>query len=117
MVAAPQYSTFTFKGRSGRTYIKDAYFSDVANAMVNWDAGAGASSTSPTDWVPNEPVMLVDFSVVTGLTDTTKVQLTRNGIATGDMLRYSIHLTTLAYRPQLRIPFNPGQRIQFIQKA
>ena len=118
MVAAPQYGTFVFVGaRTGKTYIKDAYFSDVANALANFDAGAGASTSSPTDWVPDEPVVLVDFAVVTGLTDTTKQQILRNGIATGDMLRSAMHLTTLNNRPSLRIGFLPGVRMQVMQKA
>lgn len=117
MAPVPQFGTMIFRGlRSGRTYVKDVYVSDVLAALINWDAGAGAGATSPTDVVMEEPVALVDFSVVTGLTDTTKLQLVRNGVATGDMIRYSIHLTTLANRPALTIGFGPGRRIQALQR-
>lgn len=102
---------------SGRTYIKDLYFDDVVGALLNFDGGSGASATSPIDWRPPEPVRIRDISIVTGLTDTTKLQLTRNGVPTGDILRYAIHLTTLAYRPVLNIPYRAGQVVAGIQLA
>jgi len=109
--------TAIFRGlRSGLSYIKDLYFSDTAGTQINWDGGVGASATSPLDWVPNEHVRLVDFSIVTGAAQT-KLQLIRNGIPTGDLLRYAIHLTTLNMRPQLNIVFAAGQKISGIQLA
>jgi len=106
-----------FRGKSGKTYSKDLYVSDVDAALVNVDGGSGASSTSPTDWIPPEPVILTDYSMVTGTQDTEKLQVTRDGVPTGDFLRYSIHLTTLANRPRLTIPFGARQKIAFIQRA
>jgi len=118
MAATPQYATFVFRGMiSAKTYIKDAYFSDVNSAMINWDAGAGANASSPQDWTPPEPVILQDAAIVTGTVDTTKLQLCRNGSPTGDFLRYAMHLTTLNNRPLLTISFLKGDRIQGIQKA
>lgn len=118
MAATPQYATMVFFGRrSGMTYSKDAYLSDVAAALMRFDAGSGASSTSETNWTAPEPLTLVDFSIVTGMVDTTKAQLTKNGIPTGDILRYSIHLTSLNNRPRLNIPFFPGDKISAIQLA
>ena len=115
MVAAPQYGTLIFRGQSGRTYVKDVYFSDVANASARFDAGAGAGASSETFVTFKEAVTLVDFSVVTGLTDTTKLRLTQDNVPKGDILRYSIHLTTLNNRPQLVIGFAPGTRISAVQ--
>lgn len=117
MVAAPQYATMLFRGMSGRTYAKDVYLSDTNNALANFDAGAGASATSATDITFPEPVVLEDYSQVTGMTDTTKVQLVRDNVPTGDMLRYAIHLTTLANRPKLRIGIKQGTRLTMIQKS
>lgn len=118
MVATPQYGTMLFRGmRSMRTYVKDVYVSDVAGALVNFDGGAGASASSPTEWTPPEPVILQDWSVVTGLADTTKLQIARNGIPSGDMLRHAIHLTTLNNRPALTIGFRGGTRVTAIQQA
>lgn len=117
MTATPQYGTMVFIGaRTKMSYIKDIYISDVLNALINWDGGAGASATSPQDWTPPEPVILRDFSVVTGTADTTKLQLTRNGLSTGDFLRYVIHLTSLALRPSLSIVFGAMGKIQAIQR-
>lgn len=118
MVAAPEYGAFTFVGlASGQTYAKDIYFSDVAASLIRWDAGSGASATSPEEWRPPEPVLMRDLAIVTGGTDTKKFQLTRNGVPTGDILRHSVHLNTLAFRPVLNIAFNQGDAISAIQIA
>jgi len=118
MTATPQYGTFQFVGvLSRKTYTKDVYVSDVANATVKFDGGTGASSTSPGYWRTPEPVVLRDYSQVTGTADTTKIQLVRNGVQTGDVLRYAIHLTTLNNRPGLNIPFMKGDEISAIQLA
>lgn len=117
MAAAPQYASFTLVGRSGRTYQLDAYFSDVANASVKWDGGAGASSTSPDFYTAPEDCILTDYSQVTGLTDTAKVSITRNNVPTGNILRAAIHLTTLNNRPKLQLPFKAGDKIAGVQLA
>lgn len=118
MVAAPQYGVATFLGLStNRSYSKDIYCSDVANAFVNWDGGTGASATSPTDWIPPESVRLIDFAIVTGMTDTTKVQIVRGASVTGDHLRFGMHLVTLTKRGIVNLDFPAGQKIQLIQKA
>jgi len=117
-VATPQFGQMVFRGiRSKRSYIKDIYLSDVAAAAVRFDAGAGASATSPEEWRPPEPVVLTDYSQVTGTADTEKLQLTRNGIPTGDILRYTVHLTSLANRPRLAIGFNQGDMVTALQLA
>lgn len=118
MAATPRYGTMIFYGiMSRKSYSKDLYISDVANAPVRFDGGQGSSTTSPTELVFPEAVILADFSVVTGTADTTKLQLTRNGIPYGDMLRYSIHETTLANRPRLTIGIGAGQRFAANQIA
>jgi len=118
MVAAPQYGTLSLVGlRSRRIYNVDLYHSDVADALVNMDAGAGAGTTSPTSFTCPEPVLLFDYSIVTGMTDTTKVQVLRNNQPTGDFLRFTQHLTTSARRSPVRLGFRPGTEIRMIQKA
>jgi len=117
MAATPQYATFVFKGMSGKSYVVDAYVSDVANAMVTFDGGAGSGASSPDFWTPPEDVVLVDYSQVTGTADTTKIRLTSNGRPTGHILRYTIHLTSLNNRPQLQIGFRAGTRFSAIQLA
>lgn len=118
MVAAAQFSVFQFIGlNSGQTYNVDAYISDVANALVRFDAGSGSSATSPTEWIAPEPVSLVDVALVTGLTDTTKMDIVRANASTGNKLRYAMHLTTLAFRPKLNIPFAAGAKVSAVQLA
>lgn len=118
MAATPQYGTFTFKGlRSGRIYNVDAYFSDVADALVTFDGGAGAGSTSPSSFTAPEPLLLIDQAIVTGTADTTKIQLLRNNQPTGDFLRYTQHLTTLAQRSPVMLGFAQGVEIRALQKA
>lgn len=119
MVAAPQYGVFNFIGRaSGRNYPVDAYFTDVNGALTRFDGGGGASTTSPEYWVaPGEPVTLRDFAIVTGMTDTSKIELTVNGRSTGGFLRYAMHLTTSALRPAQSITLRPGATLRAIQRT
>lgn len=117
MVAAPQLATLTFKGQSGAHYSIDCYCSDVANAMVNFDSGAGAGTGSETFWTAPENVYLVDFSILTGMTDTTVGRLTANGRPLQSMIRWANHLNTLNSRPILNTGFAAGARIGIIQLA
>ena len=118
MAATPQYGTIFLKGvQTQRTYAVDVYISDVASAAVNFDSGSGASSGSDTFYIAPENVILVDFSVVTGLADTTKISINANGVQTGNRLRYANQLNSLNNRPQLAIPFRAGSKIAFSQEA
>lgn len=117
-VAAPQFGTYIFVGlRSQRVYNVDAYHSDVADALVNFDGGGGASATSPTSWTCPEPVLFLDQAIVTGMTDTTKLQILRNNQPTGDFLRFTQHLTTSPARSPVRLGFQQGTEFRAIQKA
>ncbi len=118
MAAAPQYGTAVLKGlQSGRIYNVDAYFSDVGDGLANFDGGGGASATSPTSFTLPENCILGDFSIVTGMTDTTKVQVLRGNQPTGDFLRFTQHLTTSAQRSPLQVGFRAGTELRMIQKA
>jgi len=114
---AATYGQARFIGLSSRqTYSKGTYFSDSAGALINWDSGAGASSTSDNNWTPPEPVILTDF-VLTAATGQTKSQIVRAGVPTGDVLLNALHLSTVTNRPTLGIVFGAGQKIQAIQLA
>ena len=115
MSATPQYCGFFFVGESGATYPVDGYVSDVNGGLVNFDGGAGASSTSPTVWKAPENVVLTDFSMVTGTADTEKIRLIRNGRPTGHVLRYVPHLTSNASRPKLAIGLEKGVELSATQ--
>ena len=116
-MATPQFGAMQFVGMSGRTYSIDIYLSDVDNGQINWDSGGGASATSDQFWTPPEPVTLVGYSQVAGTADTEKLRITRNGMPTANLLRYSIHLTTLNNRPRLNLRFGAGVKVGAIQIA
>ncbi len=118
MAAAPQFGTMTFQGvNTGRIYNVDVYHSDVADALVTWDGGAGAGTASPSSFTAPEAIVLIDYAIVTGMTDTTKIQILRNNQPTGDFLRFTQHLTTSAFRSPIRLGFRPGVEVRAIQKA
>jgi len=118
MTAAPQSGTMFFRGVSTHSsYAVDVYISDVAGGMVCFDAGAGSSASSPDFYTFPEQVILEDFSVVTGLTDTTKIRLVGDGKPSSQVLRYALHLTTLNNRPNLTISVGQGHRFSALQVA
>lgn len=117
-VAAPQFGTVVLRGlRSQRIYNVDVYHSDVVDGLANFDGGGGASATSPTSFTCPEPVVMIDQSIVTGMTDTTKLQVLRGNQPTGDFLRYTQHLTTSPARSPIMLGFNQGVELRAIQKA
>ena len=115
MAATPQYGSMIFRGTSGKTYSVDLYISDVNGASINWDGGAGAGAATPQFWVAPENITLVDYAQVTGTADTEKIRLTSNGRPTMHVLRYVIHVSTIATRPALTIGFTQGTQIAAIQ--
>lgn len=116
MAATPQYGTMVFKGvETGKTYVVDIYVSDVNAALINFDGGAGAGSSSPTYKRFPEDVILVDYSQVTGTADTEKIRVVVNGAPTQHLLRYGVHLTSLNNRPGLRIGIRAGSELSAIQ--
>ena len=115
-MAATQGTMILTGLRSRKSYVVDMYLDDVADALVNFDGGAGASATSPEDWRAPEPVVLTDVAIVTGAAQT-KLQVLRNNAATGDMLRHTLQLNTLAKRPSLAIGFGGESQVRMIQRA
>jgi len=115
MAAAPQTGTLTFRGVSGAHYAIDVYVSDVVGALCNFDSGAGASANSETFWTAPENCYLIDFSIVTGLTDTKTLRLTANSRNLQSLIRHANHLNTLNSRPALNTGFAAGTRVGLIQ--
>lgn len=115
MVATPEYGQMIFVGQSGTTYGVDCYISDVNGALVRFDGGAGASTTSPTTWIAPENVTLKDFSITTGTADTEKIRLTVNNKPLPSILRYVQHVSTNANRPILNIGFKGGSQVSAFQ--
>jgi len=117
MVAAPQYATAIFRGKSGTHYSVDIYLSDVANAQANFDSGSGSGTGSETFWTAPENCTLVDFAINTGMTDTTAGRLTANGRPLQSVIRWANHLNSLNSRPLLNTGFLSATRVGIIQLA
>jgi len=116
MAAAPQSGTIVIQC-GGSSINVDVYISDVANALATFDSGAGASATSQNFFKVPASGRIVDFSIVTGLTDTTKGRITINNSPTKSIIRWANHLNTLATRPALNIPIMAGENLGIIQLA
>ena len=111
-MAAAQNGIFTFVGRqSGRVFTVDAYFSDAAAALVTFNPSGLAVAGSPPYWRSPEAVVLVDFAVHTGMTETGCVMTEDSAVKNGAVLKYVPFLDTIANRPKLNIPFNQGSLI------
>lgn len=122
MAATPQYGGFRFvNAKSGMTINVDAYISDVANASVTFDSGAGASSTSNTFYnMPgdnNTVWLLEDFYIKTGTADTTKLKVYNGALPSQSTFRYASHLDTLGQRPSIKIAYRGGDTLRAIQLA
>lgn len=114
---AASYACATFQGmKTGRIYYKDAYLDDGAGNKVRWDNGSGAGAATDTYVKFSENVVLTDLCIVAA-TAQTKTQLISNGSPTGDIIRNSIHLSTITFRPRLATPFIAGSEIGAIQLA
>lgn len=88
---ATSLGTVTFIGRSGQAYIKDLFVTDTPGALDTWDAGAGASSSSPDHWRPQEDVTLVSYNQVAA-TGQTRTSVLINDVPTGNIIRNSQHI-------------------------
>jgi len=111
---AAQSGNARFQGRSGRSYNKAIYISDSTGVTVKFDAGAGASANGDPNVQFDEPVVLADVSIA-AQTTVTQLQVTRNGVQTGDTLLIANQLAAVNNRVGLAIPVAPGQRLGLIQ--
>jgi len=103
-------------GRSGRGYAKNIYFDDTAGNLVRWDGGAGASATSPDNYVTPEECRMVDI-VLAAATGQTKTQVNINDRGTGDILLNALYLAAIVTRPRPAIIFPAGSKITMVQLA
>lgn len=115
MAATAKGGTAIFQGLStGTTYMKAFLNTDVSLALVRWDAGGGQPTTATTgsDFVTfDEPVSLVDLSLVTGVVDTGSLRVVANNVPSGHVFLVASHLNTLNNRPRINIGFKANTRI------
>jgi hypothetical protein len=119
MAAAPQKATMVITRADLREKKNvDVYNSDVVAGNSRFDNGAGvASATSADFFVMPFDGYISDFSILTGMTDTTAGQLTINGLGVGSTVRWANYLTTLNSRPSLAVPVKAGSYVRIIQLA
>ncbi len=118
MGVTPTYASITFFGLASRQKKNiDTYIADVDAALTHFDAGTGATSTSPQTYVMDEPGAIIDIAVVTGPTVISKLQVGRNRALLPGVYRLVPHLTTNALRPQLNIPFAKGDELTVVERV
>lgn len=110
-MAAAQNGVFTFVGKSGRVYQVDGYTADAAGGLWTFNPSGLAVAGSPTYWRSPEAVVLSDFAMHTGTTQTGLVMTEDGATKNGAVLKYVPQLDTIATRPKLAIPFNAGSLI------
>lgn len=116
MAAAPKTGSMNWVGaRSGRAYNLSVYVSDVAAAPVRFSQDGAAGAGTPDFWIAPEDVILADFSIPTGLTDTTVLKFFTNDTPTGQVIQDANHVNTLATRARLGFGARAGRKITFIQ--
>lgn len=112
----PKNATFSFLGlATGMIYEIEAYLSDVADANVRFDSGAGASATSAEFWTPAEDCQLRDYAQVSGPTVIFKLRIAINGVNAPGLLRLESHLTTSPFRSPVSLMVPAGSRFSAIQ--
>lgn len=108
---AASYGTLILVGvKSGQSYSRGFYIPDAAADVLRFDAGAGASSTSPDFATWNEDVVIKDVVALAAPT-ATQVRLTLNGTPTSQLLRYSLHLASVTFRPPQNLTIPAGARL------
>jgi len=110
-MAAAKNGVLKFVGRSGRSYSVSMYTADTAGYVNTFAANTAAGAGSQTYWRSPEPVILADFAMETGTTQTTMVMTEDGAVRNGAVLMFVPHLTTNSQRPALSIPFAQGALI------
>lgn len=116
MAAAPQRGLITFRGQSGKLYTYAVYISDVAAAFVTWATTGTAGTGSTTFIIAPENMQLVDYSIVTGLTDTTIQILWLNDAPVPNTVIFDANIVnTLQSRSFPPFKVAQGRKVQLAQ--
>ena len=110
MVAA-QNGTLVVKSlKTGLVRNVDVYASDVTAAPCTFGTGGAAVAGSPNFCTFPEDVIVVDFSIVTGLTVSVAGNLRLDDAPTPSTIRFANYLNTLPFRPAINLLVRAGQR-------
>jgi len=101
-----------------RSYSKAVYFSDVTDVPGKFAAGGAPDANGMPFTTLPESCVLADLSLPSGMTVTTRIVVTRDGVPDGGGdLMVANQLNSIANRIALAIPFRAGQTIGLMQKA
>jgi len=110
-MAAAKNFQLGFVGQSGRTYSVNGYTADTA-AYTNRFSVSGKAGAATSEYVKfPEAVTLIDFSMQTGTTQTQMVMTESGAPKNGTVMGTVEHVSTIAQRPRLNIPFGNGTMI------
>lgn len=111
-MATATVGTMIFIGsKTGRTYSALLYTADTA-AYINKYSVSGTPDGNALQYCKfPEPVVLVDFSIPTGMTQTNLVMTDNGTIRNGTLLNVVVHVSTNSNRPKLAIPFDANVNI------
>ena len=98
----------TFIGASGRTYSISTYTADTSGVINTLNPNTVATATSPQFWRPPENVILNDYAIATGTTQTTAYWTQDGATKAGSVTSYVACLNTSAQRQQLKLAFPAG---------
>lgn len=109
--------TITFKGlKSGKPYSASIYISDVVAAKVTFNPNGAAGSGSDTTIQFDEPVQVIDVSILTGPTVATGFNWYSRGVLVSNSATLiSPNLTTNAQRSFPPVAFDSGRLISAVQ--
>jgi len=110
-MAAAKNFTMSFVGQSGRTYQISGFTADTAGYANTFNPSGAAGTGSLQYWRCPEAVVLRDFSIPTGTTQTSGYMTENGANKAGTLLDYVIHVSTNPSRPVLNIPFPAGTLI------
>ena len=112
MATATNYNAI-FRGvKSGRSLSVSGYTPDTASGINTFGQGSSLAGSGGLQYVQfPEDVILEDFSIPTGTTQTHGYLTEAGVVRQGTILSYVVHVSTAANRPKLAIPFRAGALI------
>lgn len=112
MATATNYN-LVFRGlKSGRTLSVSGYTADTAGAINTFGQGSALAGSGGLQYVQfPEDVVLEDFSIPTGTTQTHGFLTEAGVVRQGTLMSFVVHVSTNSNRPKLSVPFRAGALI------
>jgi hypothetical protein len=100
-------------GKSGNTYSRQCWFTEGTGLSMRWDQGAGVSATlGETFTTFPEDIWITDIIIGTATTPASNTfRLTLNGAPSSQSFILASQLTSVAFRPPIRLFVPYGSRL------